>query len=195
MQDLTSVFNDTSTDLLTNFDKFVMNMGQVAIKIKKSTEMSRTAKDFAEETTVAISKSIETSKKIDEIIKIINTIANQINLLSLNAAIEAAHAGEFGKSFAVVADEVKKLADKTRESTVAIEKQILESKESSEVVIQVVENVVALMDDIFKFSEEIEISLEEQSAATTEISSTLSNQTHRLKNDIEGFIENMLTIK
>lgn len=80
--------------------------------------------DSVLESNKIIQSLTERSKQIDSILKIITSISEQTNLLSLNASIEAARAGEHGKGFAVVADEVKKLAEQSRESAEDIQEII-----------------------------------------------------------------------
>jgi len=99
------------------------------------------------------------SKQIGEIVGVIDDIADQTNLLALNAAIEAARAGEQGRGFAVVADEVRKLAERTASSTSEIGTMIRGIQEEVRKAVEVMGLATTKVDQGVKYSEEAGASL------------------------------------
>ncbi|WP_026374823.1 methyl-accepting chemotaxis protein [Aestuariibacter salexigens] len=97
---------------------------QVVMQVQCSREQVETQANQAEASAQIIDRLDQNSRNIGGILDVIKTIAEQTNLLALNAAIEAARAGEQGRGFAVVADEVRTLANRTHDSTEEIEQMI-----------------------------------------------------------------------
>ncbi|MGQ9819776.1 MAG: methyl-accepting chemotaxis protein [Candidatus Kapaibacteriales bacterium] len=157
----------------------------VSETVKKMMQIANVVRSSAEK----IEKLGESSKEIGEIISVIDEIADQTNLLALNAAIEAARAGEQGRGFAVVADEVRKLAERTTEATKRIAQMIKGiQKETDEAVramqtgteevnkgIELADKAGTSLEQIVSSSQEV-WDLINQIAAATEEQSTTSEQ-------------------
>jgi methyl-accepting chemotaxis protein len=117
----------------------------------------------------------ESAQKIGDIVKLIQSIAEQTNLLALNATIEAARAGEAGRGFAVVASEVKSLAVQTAKATEAIIGQILAVQGSTESAVESIRRITQRMHEIQHYTSGVAASVEQQNAATANISSNVAS--------------------
>ena len=107
----------------------------------KSRDANRRIVDTVESSSGVITELSQAISKISEITKVIKEIADQTNLLALNAAIEAARAGEQGRGFAVVADEVRKLAERTTLSTADISSMVETIRSKTDTSVRAMETV------------------------------------------------------
>ena len=139
---------------------------QVASSTSKTSEAAGTAQG-ASGTIQALKSSSDT---IGEVISLINDIAEQTNLLALNATIEAARAGEAGRGFAVVASEVKSLAQQTANATGDISSQVNAIQNDTDTSVSAVDEIADMISNLNEIATAIAAATEEQSAATIEIS-------------------------
>lgn len=176
----------------------------VALNTERAAELSNQTTKIAEEGEQVVHSSVEgmndissqmsrleeDSNKIGEIIEVIDDIADQTNLLALNAAIEAARAGEQGRGFAVVADEVRKLAERSSEATKQITAIIKDMQKNTAQSVKAVEDGVAFTEKTGLAFENIIHMVNETGQKVTEIAGASEEQAAQSA-EVMRFIENI----
>ncbi len=161
-------------EVSSTMEEMVSNIGLNAENAKNTENISISAHMTMQDVYENTHLSVESISTIMKKINIINEIANQTNILSLNAAVEAARAGSQGKGFAVVAEEVRKLAEMSKQAAIEI---VSLSKNSMEVVSKAGEKVGEMAPEIEKTTQliqEISASSEEQIKGADQVNSAIS---------------------
>ncbi len=151
---------EMSTNLSNSIDQISKSLTDMSSGFQKLYETNSHIQKF-------VQKTNENSKKTDDVLKFIENIAKQTNLLGLNAAIESARAGEYGKGFGVVSNEIRKLSQSSSNSVKEINKMLSDLRNS----IEEIGNKFCTSNEIFD-SQTAEI--EEITATIQELNSTAS---------------------
>ena len=175
--------------------KAVTGSGREVVQ-RTMNELERVASDI-KESAVLIQSLGERSKQISSVVGVIREIAEQTNLLALNAAIEAARAGEQGRGFAVVADEVRKLAERTAMSTQEISTTVSAILQETSGAVQRMQTVSANMSDSVGLAREAGDSLrtiDQRAQETVEVVHGIADSTREqsaASQEIARLVENI----
>ena len=154
----------------TACEELAASVREIGQQVTQSSQVADRAVENANQTQVTAEGLVAATQKIGEVVQLINDIAEQTNLLALNATIEAARAGEAGKGFAVVASEVKNLASQTAKATEDITQQIGEVQDGTQRTVGAIRDIAAVIGESREIASAIASAVEEQDAATQEIS-------------------------
>ncbi|MDD9912158.1 MAG: globin-coupled sensor protein, partial [Alphaproteobacteria bacterium] len=193
---LTDAFTNTLQEKVEQGAAAANELSASITSITSETQGSRdlvdNASSSAQQANSVVAGLAEKMGDISSMVDLIENVSTQINLLSLNAAIESARAGEAGKGFAVVADEVRKLADKTSASTREIADKVAEIQVVSNESSSALTGIVQAFEEVQIRLQTIANSIQEQDLATSEISNGMTgllSEVHDTGNKIKTAIE------
>jgi methyl-accepting chemotaxis protein len=184
-QELTTMVAAASEEASTNVqsvasatEELSTSVNEISRQVQESARMASEAVGQARTTNDRVSELSKAAARIGDVVELINTIAEQTNLLALNATIEAARAGEAGRGFAVVASEVKALAEQTSKATGEIGQQITGIQAATQDSVNAIKEISGTIERLSEISSTIAAAVEEQGAATQEISRNVQQAAH-----------------
>ncbi|MEO6783660.1 MAG: methyl-accepting chemotaxis protein [Bradyrhizobium sp.] len=151
------------------------SVDEIGKRVRESNRIAEAAVLQAEQTDGRIGKLSRAAQQIGDVVKLITAIAEQTNLLALNATIEAARAGEAGRGFAVVASEVKSLASQTAKATDEISSHISGMQSATQESVAAIKEIGGTIGQISEIASSIATAVEQQGSATQEIARSVQN--------------------
>jgi methyl-accepting chemotaxis protein len=151
------------------------SVDEIGKRVRESNRIAEAAVLQAEQTDGRIGKLSRAAQQIGDVVKLITAIAEQTNLLALNATIEAARAGEAGRGFAVVASEVKSLASQTARATDEISSHISGMQSATQESVAAIKEIGGTIGQISEIASSIATAVEQQGSATQEIARSVQN--------------------
>jgi methyl-accepting chemotaxis protein len=163
----------------TATEELSTSVDEIGRRVRESSQIAEAAVLQARQTDGRIGKLSRAAQEIGDVVKLITAIAEQTNLLALNATIEAARAGEAGRGFAVVASEVKSLASQTAKATDEISSHILGMQDATQESVAAIKEIGGTIAQISSIASTIASAVEQQSSATQEIARSVAQGTHQ----------------
>ncbi|WP_431201790.1 methyl-accepting chemotaxis protein [Bradyrhizobium betae] len=154
------------------------SVSEIARQVQESARIAGEAVGQVSKTNNRVGELSKAAARIGDVVELISTIAGQTNLLALNATIEAARAGEAGRGFAVVASEVKALAEQTAKATGEIAQQVSGIQAATEESVGSIREISGTISRLSEISSTVAAAVEEQGAATQEISRNVQQAAH-----------------
>ena len=158
-------------------EQLAASINEISSQVHRTNDAVQSAVDGARTSNDRITALQRKAEDIGGIIQVITDIASQTNLLALNATIEAARAGEAGKGFAVVASEVKTLSTQTAKATEQISQEVEQMQAETHASVTAIAEVIRLVNDIAEMAGAIAGAVEEQNAATREVTQNIAGVT------------------
>ena len=172
-----------------SIENLVASIHEIAKNAQDAASTARKAVEMATATSGTMAALGRSSQEIGAVIKVITSIAEQTNLLALNATIEAARAGEAGKGFAVVASEVKELARDTAKATEEIGGRIESMQGDTQRAVEAIAEIGTVIERIDALQTKIAAAVEEQSVTTGEISRNIAEATTGTSEIAENIVQ------